>query len=194
MKMIEGVFFKLFIGKTMSQESTQPVINFRSGLPWLWLTVVVLIVDQFTKYLTIEMLDLYESYEILSFFNFTYARNYGAAFSFLGDAGGWQKYLFSGIAFVVSAYLLYSMKTTSAMHRWINIAYALILSGAIGNVMDRLMFGYVVDFLDFDLGFYRWPTFNVADIAIFIGAAMIIIDSIFWAEKREKTKDSNNDK
>jgi signal peptidase II len=148
----------------------------------------VLIIDQATKYLTIQMLDLYESYQVLSFFNFTYARNYGAAFSFLGDAGGWQKYLFTGIALVVSAYLLYSMKTTSVKERWMNCAYALVLSGAIGNVVDRLLFGYVVDFLDFDLGFYRWPTFNVADIAIFIGAAMIIIDSIFWAEKREKAK------
>ncbi|WP_299664503.1 signal peptidase II [uncultured Psychromonas sp.] len=175
----------------MTQKSTSSNVSLRSGLSCLWLTVVVLIIDQVTKYLTIQMLDLYESYEVLSFFNFTYARNYGAAFSFLGDAGGWQKYLFTAIAFVVSAYLLYSMKTTSATHRWINSAYALILSGAIGNVMDRLMFGYVVDFLDFDLGFYRWPTFNVADIAIFIGAAMIIIDALLWAEKREKQANEN---
>ena len=177
----------------MSDKLTNKALSLGSGLPWLWLTFIVLIADQLTKYLTVEMLDLYESYEILSFFNFTYARNYGAAFSFLGDAGGWQKYLFSGIAFVVSTYLLYSLKKTSATYRWLNSAYALILSGAIGNVMDRLMFGYVVDFLDFDLGFYRWPTFNVADIAIFIGAAMIIIDSIFWAEKREKLKDDSSE-
>lgn len=165
-----------------------------SGLPWLWLTLVILILDQVTKYITVQMLDLYQSHYVLSFFNFTYARNYGAAFSFLGDAGGWQKYLFTGIAFVVSGYLLYLMKTTNANYRWINSAYALVLSGAIGNVMDRLMFGYVVDFLDFDLGFYRWPTFNVADIAIFIGAAMIIIDSIFWAEERELAKEKMNEK
>ncbi|WP_028867313.1 signal peptidase II [Psychromonas arctica] len=177
----------------MTQKSTPSNVSVRSGLSCLWLTVVVLIIDQVTKYLTIQMLDLYESYEVLSFFNFTYARNYGAAFSFLGDAGGWQKYLFTAIAFVVSAYLLYSMKTTSATHRWINSAYALILSGAIGNVMDRLMFGYVVDFLDFDLGFYRWPTFNVADIAIFIGAAMIIIDALLWAEKREESEKQANE-
>ncbi|MBB1273423.1 signal peptidase II [Psychromonas sp. SR45-3] len=177
----------------MTQKSTPSNVSVRSGLSCLWLTVVVLIIDQVTKYLTIQMLDLYESYEVLSFFNFTYARNYGAAFSFLGDAGGWQKYLFTAIAFVVSAYLLYSMKTTSATHRWMNSAYALILSGAIGNVMDRLMFGYVVDFLDFDLGFYRWPTFNVADIAIFIGAAMIIIDALLWAEKREESEKQANE-
>jgi len=171
--------------ENLSQSSSKP----RSGLFWLWLTLLVLVVDQVTKYLTIQMLDLYESYQILSFFNFTYARNYGAAFSFLGDAGGWQKYLFTGIAFAVSSYLLYLLKKNEMTERWMNCAYALILSGAVGNVLDRLMFGYVVDFLDFDLGFYRWPTFNVADIAIFIGAAMIIIDSIFWAEKREQAKD-----
>ena len=179
----------------MTQTSSPTILKPRSGLPWLWLTIAVLLLDQLTKYLTVEMLDLYQSYEVLSFFNFTYARNYGAAFNFLGDASGWQKYLFSGIAFVVSAYLLYSMKKASAEERWMNSAYALVLSGAVGNVLDRLIFGYVVDFLDFDLGFYRWPTFNVADIAIFIGAAMIIIDSLFWAEKREKQKikDSSND-
>ena len=85
------------------------------------------------------------------------------------------------------------MKKNSAAERWMNSAYALILSGAIGNVVDRLLFGYVIDFLDVDLGFYRWPTFNIADSAIFIGAAMIIIDAIFWAEKREKAKEANND-
>lgn len=159
-----------------------------SGLKWLWLTVAVFALDQFTKFLTVQFLALYESYEVLSFFNFTYARNYGAAFSFLGDAGGWQKYLFSGIAFAVSGYLLFLMKTTEKAQHWLNCSYALILSGALGNVVDRVLFGYVVDFLDFDLGFYRWPTFNVADIAIFIGAAMIIIDSIFWSEKREQQK------
>lgn len=177
----------------MTEKLSESIVKQRSGLSLLWLTLVVLIIDQLTKYLTIQMLDLYESYQVLSFFNFTYARNYGAAFSFLGEAGGWQKYLFTAIAFVVSAYLLYSMKTTSATERWMNTAYALVLSGAIGNVLDRLLFGYVVDFLDFDLGFYRWPTFNVADIAIFIGAAMIIIDSIFWAEKREKNKNKGQE-
>ncbi|MCW8994450.1 MAG: signal peptidase II [Psychromonas sp.] len=158
----------------------------RSGLWWLWLSLLVFMIDQLTKYWTVQTLDLYESYRILSFFNFTYARNYGAAFSFLGDAGGWQKYLFTAIAVIVSAYLLYLLKRNSVAQRWTNIAFALILSGAIGNVTDRFIFGYVIDFLDFDLGFYRWPTFNVADIAIFIGAAMIILDSFFTREDQNK--------
>jgi signal peptidase II len=162
--------------------------NEASGLRWLWLAAVMFIIDQLTKYWTVHALDLYESYRILSFFHFTYARNYGAAFSFLGDAGGWQKYLFTAIALLVSAYLIYLLKRNSAAQRWSNIAYALILSGALGNVTDRLLFGYVVDFLDFDLGFYRWPTFNIADTAIFIGAAIIILES-FFAPQDDKKKD-----
>ena len=136
-------------------------ISTRTGLRWLWVSVVVFIIDQLTKYWTVQSLDLYESYRVLSFFNFTYAQNPGAAFSFLEDAGGWQKYLFSVIAFAVSAYLIYSLKNNKASQRWSNIAFALVLAGALGNVFDRMMFGYVVDFLDFDLGFYRWPTFNI---------------------------------
>lgn len=165
---------------------TENIIK-KSGLRWLWLSLLMLVIDQLTKYWTVQALDLHESYRILSFFNFTYARNYGAAFSFLGDAGGWQKYLFMGIAFSVSAYLIYSLKNNKASQLVTNIAFALILSGALGNVIDRIMFGYVVDFLDFDLGFYRWPTFNVADIVIFIGATMIIVESIFTAEKTDQT-------
>jgi len=167
----------------------------KSGLRWLWLSAIMLVLDQATKYWTIQSLELHESYEILSFFSFTYARNYGAAFSFLGDAGGWQKYLFTTIAIVVSAYLIYLLKKNAATQRWISCAYALILSGAVGNAMDRLMFGYVVDFLDFDLGFYRWPTFNIADIAIFIGAAMMILESLFskQAQQLNEKKGSKND-
>lgn len=166
----------------------------KSGLRWLWISVIMLIIDQATKYWTVQALDLYESYEILSFFNFTYARNYGAAFSFLSDAGGWQKYFFTSIAFAVSAFLLYSLKKNSVNKRWENVAFTLVLSGAIGNVMDRLMFGYVVDFLDFDLGFYRWPTFNIADITIFIGAAMIILGSILYPEVDQDKKNEKDAK
>ena len=170
----------------------------KSGIRWLWLAVIVFIIDQVTKYWTVQALELHESYQILSFFHFTYARNYGAAFSFLGDAGGWQKYLFTSIAIIVSSYLIYALKKNSAAQRWSNISFALILSGAVGNVTDRLLFGYVIDFLDFDLGFYRWPTFNVADIAIFIGAAMMILESVFISNKKsdssagEKEQEKDN--
>ncbi|MFT7054016.1 MAG: signal peptidase II [Psychromonas sp.] len=164
----------------------------KSGLRWLWLAAIMLVLDQLTKYWTIQSLDLYESYQIFSFFSFTHARNYGAAFSFLGDAGGWQRYLFTGIAIIVSSYLVYLLKKNSSSERWINCAYALILSGALGNVVDRVMLGYVVDFLDFDLGFYRWPTFNIADIAIFIGAAMMIFESLFAKQAKPMKEPKGN--
>lgn len=165
----------------------------KSGLRWLWLAAIMLVLDQVTKYWTIQSLDLYESYHIFSFFSFTHARNYGAAFSFLGDAGGWQRYLFTAIAIIVSSYLVYLLKKNSSAERWINCAYALILSGAVGNVVDRVVLGYVVDFLDFDLGFYRWPTFNIADIAIFIGAAMMIFESLF-AKQAKPIKEPKGNK
>lgn len=165
----------------------------KSGLRWLWLAAIMLVLDQVTKYWTIQSLDLYESYQIFSFFSFTHARNYGAAFSFLGDAGGWQRYLFTAIAIIVSSYLVYLLKKNSSAERWINCAYALILSGAVGNVVDRVVLGYVVDFLDFDLGFYRWPTFNIADIAIFIGAAMMIFESLF-AKQAKPIKEPKGNK
>lgn len=164
----------------------------KSGLRWLWLAAIMFVLDQVTKYWTIQSLDLYESYKIFSFFSFTHARNYGAAFSFLGDAGGWQRYLFTGIAILVSSYLVYLLKKNSSADRWINCAYALILSGALGNVVDRVMLGYVVDFLDFDLGFYRWPTFNIADIAIFIGAAMMIFESLFAKQTKPMKEPKGN--
>jgi signal peptidase II len=166
----------------------------RSGLRWLWLSAIIFVIDQATKYWTVQALDLYESYQVLPFFHFTSARNYGAAFSFLGDAGGWQRYLFTVIALAVSAYLIYSLKHNSQLQRWTNIAFALILAGAIGNVTDRLLFGYVVDFLDFDLGFYRWPTFNVADISIFIGAAIMILESFFAPTNKGAAKGNRNER
>ncbi len=154
----------------------------KSGLAWLWLTAMVIIIDQLSKYWTVQSLGLYESYKVLSFFHFTYVQNYGAAFSFLGNAGGWQKYLFTSIALVVSIYLVYLLHSNKSEKRWQNIAFALILAGALGNVIDRIIFGYVVDFLDFNLGFYRWPTFNVADTSICIGAVMIILEPFFATE------------
>ena len=116
------------------------------------------------------------------------------AFSFLGDAGGWQRYLFTVIAVLVSAFLVYSLyKNRITKHRE-NIAFALVLAGALGNLVDRLMFGYVVDFLDFDLGFYRWPTFNVADISIFIGAALLILDGIVNASVASASASTKEEK
>jgi len=121
--------------------------------------------------------------EILPFFNLLYVHNYGAAFSFLSDQAGWQRWLFTGIAFAVTAMLSYWMSKLPAQEKWNNIAYALIIGGAVGNVFDRVVHGFVVDYLDFFWGNHHWPAFNLADMAICIGAAMIIVDSFRSKDK-----------
>lgn len=147
------------------------------GWRWLWLSAVFLILDQITKYWVAGQFELYESRPITGFFNLVYVHNHGAAWSFLSDAGGWQRWLFSALAIVVSGVLLWWLKKTTPNQKIAACGYALILSGAIGNVLDRIIHGYVIDFLDFYLGTYHWPAFNVADSAICVGAALLVIDS-----------------
>lgn len=157
-----------------------------SGLRFLWITLIVIAVDQMTKYAVTAAMQLYESIQYTSFFNLTYVRNYGAAFSFLGDAGGWQRWLFTAIAIGVSGYLLYWLRQAKKHELLQSVAFSFVLGGAIGNVYDRIMFGYVIDFLDVDLGFYRWPAFNVADSAIFLGACLLIFDWLKNGDQSDK--------
>ncbi|WP_411992332.1 signal peptidase II [Agarivorans sp. DSG3-1] len=156
-----------------------------TGLRWLWLSVVVFALDQITKLTIAKTFDLYERVEVTPFFNLVSVRNYGAAFSFLSDAGGWQRWFFTAIAIFVSGLLLWWMKKTPANQKWQAIAYALVLGGAIGNVVDRVVFGYVIDFLDFYVGSYHWPSFNVADSAICVGAVLLVLDSIFSPQPKD---------
>lgn len=149
-----------------------------TGLRWLWLAVVLFVVDQLTKWLVIDNMALYQSIEIMPLLNFTYVQNPGAAFSFLADQGGWQRWFFSIIAIVASGLILYYLRTSKQSDVWLPIAFCCILSGALGNLTDRLIFGYVIDFIDVYYGQWRWPAFNVADSAIFIGAAILIVDAI----------------
>jgi signal peptidase II len=120
---------------------------------------------------------LYESIEILPIFNFTYMHNYGAAFSFLSDAGGWQRWFFSSIAVVISLLLTYWLKKLPAKNWVLCGAYAMVIGGAIGNLVDRLVHGYVVDFLHFYYQDWHYPAFNVADIAIVCGAGLLLLDA-----------------
>jgi len=150
----------------------------KSGLGWLWLTVLVLVVDQLTKGWVMARFELYESQALLSWLNVTYVHNYGAAFSFLHHAGGWQRWMFSAIAIGVSALLLFWLARIS-YRQWLQgSAYSLILGGALGNLVDRSWHGFVVDFIDFHLGQWHWPAFNVADSAICIGAALIAWEAL----------------
>ena len=157
-----------------------------TGLRWLWLSVVAFVLDQFTKQWVIRAFDLYESVNVLPFFNLTYVRNYGAAFSFLADAGGWQRWFFTIIAIAVSAMLLWWLRQCKRSQVLLPVAFCLILSGAIGNVTDRLIYGYVIDFFDFFYQQWHYPAFNIADSAIFIGAALLIYDA--FTNKEESTQ------
>lgn len=150
-----------------------------SGLRWYWVVVLVFLADQLSKQWVLANFNLFESVQLLPFFNFTYVRNYGAAFSFLSEAGGWQRWLFTIVAVGFSTLLTVWLRKQSASLWKLNLAYTLVIGGALGNLLDRLMHGFVVDFIDFYWGNSHYPAFNIADSAIFIGAVLIIWDSFF---------------
>lgn len=151
---------------------------------WLWLLVsaVVLVLDQTSKYAITQSLLRGEHIAITSFFNLVLAFNQGAAFSFLSDAGGWQRWFFSGIAAGASVLIVYLLHKHAA-EKLFCVALSFILGGALGNLWDRIALGHVVDFLDFYFGSYHWPAFNLADSAIFVGAALLILDSFRQKER-----------
>jgi signal peptidase II len=158
-----------------------------TGLRWIWLTIIMLVVDQITKQSVVTFMEYRESIPLIPFFNLFYVHNPGAAFSFLADQGGWQRWFFTGIAGFVSIFILVWMAKTPKKDALISIAFALILSGAIGNLIDRALFGYVIDFIDFYVDDWHWPAFNIADSAIFIGAGLMIFDSF-----RSKVNDTED--
>lgn len=158
-------------------------------LKWIWLTVIVVIFDQLTKYIASTTLDMYQSISVMPMFNWTLRHNTGAAFSFLADAGGWQRWFFAVIAVVVSAVIILWIKRLEQHEKWQAAALALVLGGAIGNVIDRIWLGYVVDFIHVYYQQWHFPAFNIADSAITIGVIMIIIDSIReYRVERKSTK------
>ncbi|SUC03555.1 lipoprotein signal peptidase [Pasteurella canis] len=148
----------------------------RTGLSFLWLSVIAFILDLSTKYLVVQNFTLYESINIFPFFNLTYVRNYGAAFSFLAEHSGWQKYLFIILACVISLMLIYFY---TKMMSDKNTKQCLCLNywRALGNMIDRTYHGFVVDFFDFYWDIYHYPVFNVADVAISIGAGLLVLDA-----------------
>jgi signal peptidase II len=149
---------------------------------WLWLSVVVIALDQATKFLATRFLDLYERVEVLPVLDFTLLHNTGAAFSMLAGASGWQRWFFIGLAGVVSVLLTAWIWRIPRGDKLLPLALALILGGAIGNVIDRLWHGYVVDFIHVHWGDAYFPAFNIADSAITVGAALLILDA--FREKR----------
>jgi signal peptidase II len=161
------------MAKTMSKEA-------RKGgtlAPWLGLAVIVILCDQLTKIAVARVFSYGEGRAITSFFNLVLVYNKGAAFSFLAAAGGWQRWAFTALGVVAACVIGYLLKR-HASQRLFCTALALILGGALGNVIDRLMYGHVIDFLDFHAGGWHWPAFNVADSAITIGAVLLVFDEL----------------
>jgi signal peptidase II len=157
----------------------------RTGL-WLWLglALIVIVLDQLTKTLIIGQFSLHESVRVTSFFNLVRAHNTGAAFSFLAGASGWQRWFFVGLGIVASVFIIWMLRRHPDQTLFC-FAVSMILGGALGNVIDRLLHGYVVDFLDFHFQFLaplfpggHFPSFNVADSAITVGAACLIFDEL----------------
>jgi len=146
---------------------------------WLWLSAVVVILDQLTKQWVEASFVLYETYPVTGFFNLTLVYNTGAAFSFLADAGGWQRWFFTLFALTISAYLVYWLMQLKKQQIVLPLAIAMIIGGAVGNVIDRILYGHVVDFLDFYIADWHWPAFNLADSAIFLGVILFIWESFF---------------
>jgi signal peptidase II len=145
---------------------------------WLWLSVLVVVADQVTKIWISGALRPYELVPVIDgFFNLTLAFNTGAAFSFLAQGGGWQRWLLSGLAVVVTIVLVVWLTRLGRHERWTAAALSLVIGGAVGNLLDRLRLGHVVDFLDFYLGSWHWPAFNVADSAIVVGVAILLLAS-----------------
>ena len=144
---------------------------------WLALSALIVIVDQLTKYAVSRSFALYQSVEVTPFFNLVLVHNRGAAFSFLSDAGGWQRGFFIAIALVASVWIGWLLRKHRGQTLFC-LALALILGGAIGNVIDRVLFGAVVDFLDFHALGFHWPAFNVADMGISCGAVLLIWDAL----------------
>lgn len=159
-----------------------------TGLRWLWLALVVLVVDLGSKQWVMTHFQLGESLPLIPFFNLTYAHNPGAAFSFLADKGGWQRWFFAVIALAITAALLVLMYRSSASQKLNNIAYAMIIGGAVGNLTDRLVHGYVIDFVDFYINDWHYPIFNIADAGICIGALLIVLEGFFVSSEKKKAE------
>jgi signal peptidase II len=166
-------------------------------LRYTWITFAVIVLDQLTKLAAENLLTLYSPVAVIPGFNFTLVYNTGAAFSFLSDAGGWQKWFFILLAFGVSIGIIIWLKIQKDDNRsrWMAIALCLIMGGALGNAIDRLVYDHVIDFLDFYYSRYHWPAFNVADIAISVGAGLLIIQELFFLRKQNSEHEhSEHDK
>ncbi len=163
-----------------------------TGAKFLLISLIIIGLDQLTKWLCVTYIEQGSfGIEVLPFFNLVHVYNYGAAFSILADWGGVQRYLLAGLALIITLALTIALLRTKAEHKWTCLAYALFIGGAIGNLIDRVILGYVIDFLLFywrdDSGVIVWayPAFNVADIAVCCGAALLVITALFGGKSKK---------
>jgi signal peptidase II len=146
---------------------------------WLGVSVVVIMLDQLTKYLANTKLAYADPLAVLPSFNLTLLYNRGAAFSFLSDAAGWQRWFFVAVSLIASVLLVYWLRKLKPEQWLLALALSLVLGGAIGNLVDRLWLGHVIDFIQVYYKSFYWPAFNIADSAITVGAVMLVWDSLF---------------
>ncbi|MDM8569374.1 signal peptidase II [Thiotrichales bacterium HSG1] len=157
----------------------------RSGLIWLWISLLVVILDQASKLWIDSNLSFNQPVNLLSFFDLRLLYNEGAAWSFLADAGGWQRWFLATLAFGISIVLIVWLSRLERKQVWLSIALALVLGGAIGNLIDRVVYGYVIDFIDIYYQKWHWPAFNIADSAISVGAVMLVVDAILEGKDKK---------
>jgi signal peptidase II len=167
------------------------MVKSASMLKYLWITVLVIIADQLTKWLANTQLEYHQAVTVLPYFEWFLSYNPGAAFSFLADSGGWQRWFFTALAIIISIVLLVWIKKLNDHERLTAIALSFILGGAIGNLIDRVLYGYVIDFIQVWLGSYPWPAFNIADSSIFVGAVTLLATGILSPEK-ENSDEKNH--
>lgn len=171
---------------TQSQD-LHSLLHNKIAFAWLLMSVVIVILDLWTKGLATESLTLYRPVEQTSWLNMTLAHNYGAAFSFLSDAGGWQRWLFTGLAVVVTLVLIVWLLRLPANEKVTAAALGLIIGGAVGNLIDRINNGYVVDFIDVYYRNWHWPAFNLADSAITGGVILLVVDGLFLSKSGKQS-------
>jgi len=155
-------------------------------LKWLWLSLLVIVLDQLSKLWVVSEFELYQSIELMPYLNLTYVHNKGAAFSFLSSAGGWQRWFFSVISVVAVLVLLVWLKRLKSTEKLLAVSMSLILGGAVGNLYDRLAYGYVIDFLDAYYQQWHWPVFNIADSAIVLGVGLMLLDMLVTPNQEDK--------
>lgn len=170
-------------------KANSAVMRERGMLKWLWLSALAILLDQASKLLVVNTMQLHESIPLMPYFNLTYVHNTGAAFSFLSEAGGWQRWFFAVLAIVISAVLGVWLARLQKHETLLAVALALVLGGAIGNLIDRLAYGYVIDFLDVYYDTWHWPAFNIADSAITLGVVLMLLESVGFGKKDQSEKE-----